>query len=185
MVRRVRTHKLFAGKCEMSDSSMRLWLAAVEKQRSSRGLPVQPPATTAQLDALVAETQSRLSMVIPEGHLNLLGMMNGMDENSLAVFSAQRSRDLVSDVRGPESVISGLVEANVFIRENTPECAHLLVLASGTMHYYALDCDSGLYVSQPTDLDPPDETFDNYEALMVHAIGKILRPQFMPSEENP
>lgn len=152
------------------------FVEAVRRDIASLGLSLQPGASEDDIASLAEAVRETFGADLPPRHLDLLRMVNGMNENSLVIYATRESRDVNS-----EYIIPGFVEENINLRgDNEEEFADLLIFSSSDQHVHAHDLVSGKFLLQPKTTEPPDEVFDTFDELMIHALRRIIRPEFLP-----
>ncbi|RZJ94533.1 MAG: hypothetical protein EOO60_02850 [Hymenobacter sp.] len=94
---------------------------------------MQPPATDAQLHSL-AERGQQLPYVFPTAYLEVLGEVNGIDSNGIMLYSTE-PQALASQPNRLDSLLEGVIEANLLWREDAANAQYIFFAESGERLY--------------------------------------------------
>jgi len=98
-----------------------------------------PPASKTQIDRLVKRSQKSLGAPPPEGYLDFLRQVDGLDFNGLMIYASSQLPDTEPDV-------PGFVEINLErFRGDLTGFERTLVFGEDSQQFYALNLDSAVY----------------------------------------
>lgn len=141
-------------------------LAELHAERARYGEAEQPPASDAEVAAMIESARVELGAEPPAAYCDLLRRSNGLNDNGLFVYATHD----VPNAGTRDGVIAGFVQANLHWREGGG-FDRLLVFGDGNQDLYVLDLDTA--DCQVRDRVPADTVIRrlmSFDALLAAAL---------------
>jgi hypothetical protein len=165
----------------MSDYTLEQMVKAARRQKVSFGNRLHPGATDHEIATMITEVGEVLDAELPEQHLELLRITNGLGENSLSVFGTHTAPEVPNANSGISGgYVRGLVEMNLELRADAEEELHdVLLFSLDDLYYHGQDLASGEFVKMPRTFWPRvEKTFATFDELMIDALKTAIDPQY-------
>lgn len=140
-------------------------LTAILNGMRQFGFQPQPPCEEVDWFALSRAVQDSFGIAVPNEHLELLAITDGLDWNGLVLFGSKRR--LIPGFT--DRFAEGLVEANLAYRDN-PDFSHYLILGDDGTVVFCADCQNSRYLVLTTVGLSELESYHTCEELLASAL---------------
>jgi hypothetical protein len=141
----------------------------IDDKKAYGGKP-QPPATAEDLRQLRERAKKELGADLPQGYLDFLKLMNGLDSNGLVIYASETGPLAGYETR-PDMKIEGIVDANLGWWDLEDHKRYLFLGESGTC-LYAYDLQGKKYAALDRASNDPIDEMPSFEALLADALER-------------
>ena len=154
-----------------------------ERQGRRQAVPMQPPATSEQLQKLLARGQE-LDYRFPAAYLEVLRVADGIDSNGIVLYASE-TQPLAGHADRPDYTIEGIVDANLTWRDYAPNQQFVFFAEAGDV-VYCHDLTKNKFqimdrIAQ--DVDSESDVFNTCEELMEKVLNHMLDRYDVVEEE--
>ena len=141
----------------------------IDDKKAYGGVP-QPPATAEELRRLRERAKKELGVDLPQGYLDFLGLMNGLDSNGLVIYAAETA-PLAGYPNRKDMNIEGVVDANLGWWDLEDHKRYIFLGESGTS-LFVQDREDGTFPELDRSSNDRMEEFPSFEAMLAYALKR-------------
>lgn len=144
-------------------------LQEIIKRRERRNKKINNGCSNEELAAFKKEVKRKFNQDIPNGYIEFLHMINGLDDNGLVIYCID---DFIIQEKNNQKV-DGYIETNEIWYENDDQKKYMF-FGDGNISWYCYDIERNKYV----ELDKPSgelvEEFDTFEEMISCALESAI-----------
>lgn len=144
-------------------------LQEIIRRRERRNKKINNGCSNEELDIFKKEVKRKFNHDLPEGYIEFLHMINGLDDNGLVIYCID---DFIIQEKNNQKV-DGYIETNEIWYENEDQKKYMF-FGDGNISWYCYDTEINKYV----ELDKPSgelvEEFDTFEEMISCALESAI-----------
>ncbi len=144
-------------------------LEKVATEKLQFGRAMQPPASEAEIEALVLKSRTRLGAELPADYLDFLRRTNGYSWNGLGIFATHE----MQIVGSTDKFVHDFTEMNLYYRDNS-DYKNRLVFGDGNMDVYVYEIADKQYAIVDRVPGNVIERLSSFDELISRAIEDHL-----------